>query len=424
MPGEMEKPPSLKKNVAWTFLGNAVYNGCQWGIIVALAKLGSPEIVGRYSLAIALTTPAFLFSNMNLASILASDARNQNRFGEYLGLRLVLSVLCTLPIGIATVAGGYTGEVVTVIALVALAKFVESISDIALGLAQKHERMHVIARSMMMKGILTLGMVALGQWLTGDLVVAVVGQCAVWLGLLIFYDLRHARRLEPSRPMFALKVLAPLAWLSVPMGVVSALNSLNTQIPRYAMERLFGERELGIFSAIAALGMGAQMVTHAMSRSVLPRLSQLFARGDLPGFKKVLSRFMLIGAGVGVVSVIGAMVVGPAFLALAYTPEYSDQADVLVVVALAMGLNAALNFLGTAATAARRFRPQVVAHVVKVATITLATLLLVPRLGALGAAWTQVIGYSVSATIYGFIVIRILRHWHDAPATTGPSGPG
>ena len=36
------RPLSLRKNFAWTLSGNIVYSGCQWGMLIALAKLGSP----------------------------------------------------------------------------------------------------------------------------------------------------------------------------------------------------------------------------------------------------------------------------------------------------------------------------------------------------------------------------------------------
>jgi hypothetical protein len=38
---------TLRVNFLWTLAGNVVYAACQWGILVALAKLGTPQMVGR-----------------------------------------------------------------------------------------------------------------------------------------------------------------------------------------------------------------------------------------------------------------------------------------------------------------------------------------------------------------------------------------
>ena len=43
---QKNKPITLRRNFSWTFVGNLVYSGCQWGMLVVLAKLGSPGMVG------------------------------------------------------------------------------------------------------------------------------------------------------------------------------------------------------------------------------------------------------------------------------------------------------------------------------------------------------------------------------------------
>jgi len=46
------KSVSLRWNFSWTFVGNVIYSGCQWCMLVVLAKLGNPTIVGQYGLAL------------------------------------------------------------------------------------------------------------------------------------------------------------------------------------------------------------------------------------------------------------------------------------------------------------------------------------------------------------------------------------
>jgi hypothetical protein len=38
---------SLRWNFSWTFVGNIIYSACQWGMLVVLAKIGNPEMVGQ-----------------------------------------------------------------------------------------------------------------------------------------------------------------------------------------------------------------------------------------------------------------------------------------------------------------------------------------------------------------------------------------
>src|SRR5437868_13818516 len=86
-------PISLRRNFAFTLAGNALYAACQWGILVVLAKLGSPAIVGKYALAMAVCSPVILFSNLQLREIQATDARRDHAFGDYLALRILCTIL-------------------------------------------------------------------------------------------------------------------------------------------------------------------------------------------------------------------------------------------------------------------------------------------------------------------------------------------
>lgn len=80
---------SLRLNFSWTIMGNVVYSGTQWGILVLLARLGNPEAVGQFSLGLAITAPIMLFASLQLRAVQATDARLQFQFRDYAGLRIL-----------------------------------------------------------------------------------------------------------------------------------------------------------------------------------------------------------------------------------------------------------------------------------------------------------------------------------------------
>src|SRR4051812_26106921 len=93
---------SLRSNFAWTFVGNVIYAGCQWGMIVVLARLGSQELVGRFALGLAIAAPVLMFTNLQLRAVLATDAKQEHAFGDYLTVRLLTTATALLVIaGIA-----------------------------------------------------------------------------------------------------------------------------------------------------------------------------------------------------------------------------------------------------------------------------------------------------------------------------------
>jgi len=409
-PGPCAKPAplpiSLRSNFSWTFAGNAVYAGCQWGMLIVLAKLGSPERVGQFALGLALTAPVIMLTNLQLRAIQATDARREYRFGHYLALRLATTALSLLVI--AGIACGYRLETALVILAVGLAKAFESLSDVFYGLLQAHERMDRIALSMMIKGPLSLVALGLVVYLTASIAWGALALAGVWGLLLIAYDIPNGIRLldqgDNLRPYWDLPALVRLAWLALPLGIVMMLISLNANIPRYFIEHYLGERELGIFAALAYLMVAGNTVVGALGQSASPRLARYCAEGNAWAFRRLLVKLVGLGAGLGTVGLLLALVAGRFILALLYKPEYAEHAGLFAWLMTVAAVSYVASLLGYGMTAARYFRPQLPLFGLSGAACALGCLWLVPRFGLMGAAWAGLA--SLIVQLIGSLVIN------------------
>src|SRR5215211_4678278 len=180
----MRSPPTLRRNFVWTFIGNGLYAAAQWGMLTVIAKIGNPEMVGQFALGFAIAAPVMLFSNLNLRGVQATDAKYLYRFGDYLALRLITTILALVVIWGITFFTGYRRETALVILLIALAKAFESVSDVFYGLLQQREYMDRIAKSMIIKGGLSLIALGVGVYLTDSVLWGVVGLGLAWALLL------------------------------------------------------------------------------------------------------------------------------------------------------------------------------------------------------------------------------------------------
>ena len=244
--------PPLRVTFAWTLAGNVIYAGCQWGMISVLAKLGSTTAVGQFALALAITAPIFMLTNLALRSVEATDARSEFGFGHYFTLRITSTSLALAAILATVTLLGYDKKVSAVIVLIGLAKAVESVSDVIAGLLQKHERLDQVAISMMLKGGLSIVAFGATFYYLRSVAAACVALVLAWLSVFLVYDLRLANNLLGRHARFfdfSIGKLSQLAKLSLPLGIVAALSSFNFNIPRYAIQHYRGASELGIFSA-------------------------------------------------------------------------------------------------------------------------------------------------------------------------------
>jgi O-antigen/teichoic acid export membrane protein len=426
---------SLKRNLAWSLAGNAIYVGWEWGMLMALAKLGTPAMVGQFALGLAIAAPLIMFANLHLRHLQGTDARGRFSFAHYWTLRLFTSGAALLVMMGIAVAGGFSRETALVIMAVGLAKCVAQLEDIIYGLLQQHEQMDRLGRSLLLRGPLEFAALTLGVWATGGVLTGVLGLALVRLIVLFSYDLISVRRLLPpasyAGPSPRRSPLAPvnppgpggalrsLVWLALPLALVDTLSSLNVNIPRYLVGHFLGEEELGIFVAMAYVVVGGNMVIVALSLAISPRLAKYYAAGDLASFRRLLFRGAGLVAAGGVAGLLLLFLAGEAFLTWCYRPEYARHTSVFRWL-LAGGVAVYLaTFLRHAMTAARWLRVQLASYAGHDAALLLAGLLLVPRYGMAGAAWSTCLASWITLTVHGVVIAFILRGARQLVAMQG-----
>ncbi|HXE64422.1 MAG TPA: hypothetical protein VN519_12830 [Bryobacteraceae bacterium] len=395
---------SLGANLIWMVAGT-VWNGfCQWAVLIVLAKLGTLEMVGAYTLGVAIATPILMFSCLNLRSIFVTDQHAAFRFHEYFTLRLVMlaaSIIAATGVGVVE---GDRPELVFFIAAVTAAKALDYVSDIFYALLQREERMRAISLSLMLKGTLGLAAMAIAIVTRGSLTSVGVALVIASGLVLVFFDVPVSLNLldmkfvraasecvSRAKEMFrghrrAGRRLFALARSGAPLGIVVMIVSLNLNIPRYFVERSFGMGEQGIFSSLVALMAAGSVAVGALGQCATPKLAKYFASGNMPAFRRLLWVLTGASAALGGAGFLAAAAFGRQILTLAYRPEYAARQDVFVWLMAASGALYLGSAMGVAITAVRCFGPQLPLFALSVITTTVACFLLVPTMGMRGAA--------------------------------------
>jgi O-antigen/teichoic acid export membrane protein len=396
---------SLRANVSWTFAGNVVYAACQWAMLVALAKLGSPQMVGQFALGLAVSTPIFMLANLQLRALQATDARHTYTFGDYLALRLAMTALALLLIGAVVMLSGYALPTALAVLAVAFAKAIEALCDVFYGLFQQHERMDGMSRSLMLRGALGLLALVAAIALTGSVLWGALALALAWAGVLLAYDMRNGRAMAGGRlaARWHGPTLLRLARLAAPLGFVMMLIALNASVPRYIVQQVLGAEALGIFAAIAYIERAGTTLVGALGQAASPRLAQHHAAGNTRAFRALLGKLLGIGGAIGAGGVLVALLAGRPLLALLYEEAYA-RADVFAWVMVAAGLWYMASFLGYAATARRIIGWQPVVLCAAVGVALLASVLLIPAHGLSGAALAMVAAAAVALVGYAALL--------------------
>jgi O-antigen/teichoic acid export membrane protein len=238
--------------------------------------------------------------------------------------------------------------------------------------------------------------------------------------VLFGYDIsEHTHGLDrPSNPFSRNEALAPrfdwsvqrkLFWLSLPLGIVVLLGSLNSNLPNYFIKHALGERELGIFTAVGFAVSVGNMAVVSLGQSAFTRLARSYASGNLAAFGALLGKLLAMGATLGVCGMIMSKLAGREILTILFRPEYAERADLLPWIMVAGGVLYMAQFLGFGMTAAGFYHSQVVLNILANVSLLLACYWLVARQGLLGAIIGMLIAAIVQLGASAVILVIVMR---------------
>ncbi|WP_407572319.1 lipopolysaccharide biosynthesis protein [Deinococcus altitudinis] len=397
---------SLRLTMLWTLAGNLVFAVTQWGVLVALARLGSAADLGRYTLGLAITTPVFLLLSLQLRGAQATEPEGSvYRFGHYFTLRIVLSLaallICVL---YAFTSGVFTNGTSTgsgpstvgpalapVVVWLGLAKLFDSVSDVCYGHLQARQQLRDVSQSLIARGILSALLLGVAFALTRQVAWAAAGTALGYLVVLALFDIPRTSRGTGQWWLPERSVLLRLTRLTWPLGVAVGLIALNASLPRYFLGQEHGLDSVGLFTAMSYVTVAGSMVITALGQAATTPLARLAEGVDLGPFRALLGRLLLFGTGLGLLGVGGAALLGRPLLGGLYGAGYAQDVPVFTLLMGAAGLSYVASFAGFGMTALRQFRAQIPLFTVTSGVLLVACWLLVPASGLMGAAWATLL---------------------------------
>jgi O-antigen/teichoic acid export membrane protein len=418
---------SLSADFSWMFVGNAIYAGGQFATLMLLAKLVRPELVGQYALSLAVVYPVMMLTNMQLRSVMTSGARQQTHFGHYLSLRLLTTSLALVIIFAITQILGYRRELTAVVLMVGVAYAIETISDVYYARLQLHDRMVEISKSLIARALLSVLGLSVATYVSGNLLWGVAGVVFARAIVLFGYDIcerthglggqsKWFSRNDALTPRFNLGVQRELLWVSLPLGIVVLLTSLNSNVPNYFIKHALGERDLGIFSAIGFMISVGNMAVVSLGQSAFTRLARAYAAGNLVAFGSLVGKLLAFGAMIGLSGMIVSKLAGREILTILFRPEYAERADLLPWIMAAGGVLFMAQFLGFAMTAAGYYNSQVILNALANLSLFAACYWFVARQGLLGAIFAMLIAAIVQLAGSAMVLVKGMRLHTDVCA--------
>ncbi len=338
------KEKSTLANIFYNSFGTMFYYGCQWLTTLLVVRLADYADAGVYSIAMTFTAAFAILALYNTRQYQVADVNGEYSDWTYIRSRYLSIAIAFLLCFAGLCFNNYTPYQWGAILLYMLYKCVEAWIDVYHGVDQKNGRMDYICYSYIARGIMMLGGFCLVLAVTKNLVAAIGSITFMSFLAALCYDRRIAGRFLAKGEALDKDALKKLMVAMIPLVVVAVTNNLSISLPKYFLDRYYGEEALGFYSSVATPSMivqvGAQTVFIPLIRPLADKLKQ----NDKKGFVGILKTVGIVFAVLSVIALIASALLGTWFLCLVFEDigPYTYLFVPIIVTTLLISVNAAL----------------------------------------------------------------------------------
>ncbi|WP_166784041.1 lipopolysaccharide biosynthesis protein [Cryobacterium suzukii] len=411
---------SWAKTTTWLLSATVLRNVGLIVILVLLARLTSTEVVGRYAIALAITTPIFIMGQFGLKNVYLTMHQNF-RFGSYVAIQFVMIALAFLvSVGVALV---FNRDLTLTVALVSVIKVADTLSEFFSAPLQKYHSAPRIFWAYLISAILGSAVTGLALVYTRDLDIALAGLAGTSLFVALALMWVPAQRLAHHREDAAFPALSrvredrkTIIRAGFPTGVAGAILALVSSMPQYFLARDHGESAVGSFVVLLYIFAIADIFSGTLTQAWIPRARESLRRTTesrplffLQSVLKATGWWTLVLVPVAIFGLLLMSLLLPVVFGSGYSLSFAEA------VPLAVGiLVLPATYFGSTAVAVQNFYVHGLTLGIAAAGVSLMTcLVLVPPFGAAGALWAVALAYGGR----GVVAIAIL-YPRARPATT------
>ena len=373
---------------------------------VITARAFEPAGKGAYAALLSLVSLAATASTLGLGDagvILVGGGRTTlERFVSV----VLLPVLVASAIGAAAVAVVADFQLAEHGPTLGRAVLVASLSVPVVGLlylftflATAHER--IVVSSLIRSGVYLISLLAIAilvlgvnLHITGGLLGGLIGSAAglVAMGVLL-------RKMGASlRPRLDLPLLREALKLGLVIEFAHSMLALSARIDVLFVYSLVGRAEAGRYSVALTMGQLVAFASLALSFAVFPRVASV----DQNEAIALVARSSRLAIATSLLSAAILLVVIPLATPVVFGPEYSASIPPALVLLVGAALWAEQNLLARARTAQGRTRVQLWSYGTNLVVMVALDLILIPRLGAMGAALASVCAAAAGLAVCAF----------------------
>lgn len=385
----------MKKNIALNTIGNLIYNVCQWLLTIIVVRLSSDYQNAGY-LGLAMTTGSSFatIAQFGMRNFQISDVRNEFSGSEYVSSRVLTCIAAYICCLIGAIPGNNLYQILCIDTFM-ICRISESLVDVFHGMDQKYNRYDFIGVSMIIRGILSVGIFSVGLITTDSLLPTITIMSIADLLAVLIYDLRKTGSLEKIRLVKINRHIFILLKKCAPIVIFTFLLTLFNLIPKNVLQQVQGTNELGIYTSISSPTLVVQLFAQVALSPLIPVLSEYYLNNQKKEFSATLRKIYAALLIIAVFTIAAASLLGRWGLSLLYGKNILENYDIFMpLIFCTIGL-AFVWILYAIVVALRQIKIMLIGMIVDFVIVVLISYPLIRVFGKNGASLVQIIGYGI-----------------------------
>ena len=343
-------PDAIRKNMLWNVIGSVGFIGAQWVMTILIVHLAGYTEAGYLSLGLSLTNVFTNIAYFCIRNFQVSDSRSKYSTDTYVTHRAVMTVLALGSYTLFVLLNGYSVYVTVFLILFMVYRVSEAVVDVFHGIDQRSWRLDTAGQSFLMRGIFMLAAFVIVEKLTGNLVITTLVMLAAAYGVILFFDIPRAAKLEPFTVRLGKKewpALIALTGECLPLFIYAICLNAVVPIPRYFLEKLQGSEVLGFYASVAIPASVIQLLASYVFNTFTGLFSEYREKGQKKEFMALFWKLTAAVCVIVVLAVGGSLLLGEWALTLVFNESIRPYAYLLAPTVVCCGVIAVIWFVGT-----------------------------------------------------------------------------
>ena len=233
-------------------------------------------------------------------------------------------------------------------------------------------------------------------YLTGVVLVFIITQAA-WRWIIS----RHNVPREKADKEMLLKSAMPIFWSNV-------FQQINLWMPTFMLGMWAGPGDVGLFEVARRLAALTAIFQAVFNSNLAPRIASLYAKGETKKIQEMCGNSTMF-VGMLATPVFLAFILFPAFFTGLFGSEFSEAAPMLSIMSVGQLYNVLMGPVGISLMMCGREQKTRNSIIIAACCLFIMNFILIPRMGALGAAITSCLVLIIQNTVAAFYLWRELK---------------